>query len=220
MNTLKSIIKSIQNNKDSKKSPRSQYILGVLAMSAIADKVMANEQPVQKEGVIIDVVKLLKDQGIAVTPENINDIVLALAEGQNGQLIDLGYGLYQFIATDAQAEVNLQISSVLLDAPILTEISLVDFTPVTDSTTLFAETDEGESSGFEFSIPMLGLLAVAAIGGGSSNDDQSYVDSDATQQAIDDVAAAKALAASRIMDQTSMTLHYPLSLVMKLRRIT
>jgi len=169
VSALKSIIKSIQKNKDTKKSPRSQYILGVLAMSAIADKVMANEQPVQKEGVIIDVVKLLKDQGIEVTPENINDIVLALAEGQEGQLIDLGYGLYQFIAADAQAEVNLQISSVLLDAPILTEISLIDFTLVTDSTTLFAEADEGESSGFEFSIPMLGLLAVAAMGGNSNS---------------------------------------------------
>jgi len=187
VSALKSIIKSIQNNKNNKKSPRSQYILGVLAMSAIADKVMANEQPVQKEGVIIDVVKLLKDQGIDVTPENINDIVLALAEGQEGQLIDLGYGLYQFIAADAQAEVNLQISSVLLDTPILTEISLVDFTLVTDSTTLFAEADEeGESSGFDFSIPMLGLLAVAAMGGNSNSAQATPADTDPFAEEIVD----------------------------------
>jgi len=182
---LKSIIKSIQNNKDTKKSPRSQYILGVLAMSAIADKVMANEQAIKTEGVIIDVVKLLKEQGIAVTPENINDIVLALAEGQEGQLIDLGYGLYQFIPADAQADIALQISSILLDTPITTEISLIDFTPVTDSTILFAEADdEGESSGFEFSIPMLGLLAVAAMGSNSNSAQAVLPDTDPHAEVI------------------------------------
>jgi len=171
VSALKSIIKSIQNIKKTKQSPRIQYILSVLAMSAIADKVMANEQPIQKEGIIIDVVKLLKDQGILVTPENINDIVLALIEGQEGQLIDLGYGLYQFIPANAQAVINLQISSVLLDFPITIEISLIDFAPIMDSTTLFAESDDdaGESSGYEFSLPMLGLLAVAAAGGNSNS---------------------------------------------------
>jgi len=205
LSTLKSIIKSIQNNKDKKdsnKSPRTQYILSVLAISAIADKAMANEQAIKPEGVIIDVVKLLKEQGITVTPENINDIILALVEGQDGQLIDLGYGLYQFIPVDAKAEINLQISSTLLDAPITTEISLIDFTPVTDSTTLFADSDEeGGSSGYEFSLPMLGLLAVVAIAAGGNNNGGDYgVDEDlmAENEAAEEAAEAEANAAAEV----------------------
>ena len=96
MKVIETLSKLITSSKTKQKlsKEKNNYLLSVLALAALPDKIFAeNEIPekIEIKGYLIDVAKLAEEAGIEVSA--IEELVIALADPSLGELIYLGNGI-------------------------------------------------------------------------------------------------------------------------------
>ena len=104
---------------------KKDYLIAALALAALPEKVFAtNETPekVEMKGYLVDVSKLAKDAGIEVS--DIDQLVVALVDPSLGQIIYLGDGIYQIIASSGIFEISLAIATADASQSSILSISL------------------------------------------------------------------------------------------------
>ena len=114
MKSMEVLSKILINSAIKKKIPKEKkdYLLSVLALAALPSYVFAAKETPEKveiKGYLIDASKLAKEAGIEVF--DIDELVVTLTDSSLGELIYLGNGIYQFIASGGVLEISLVIAS-------------------------------------------------------------------------------------------------------------
>ena len=114
MKSMEVLSKILINSTIKKKIPKEKkdYLLSVLALAALPSYVFAAKETPEKveiKGYLIDASKLAKEAGIEVF--DIDELVVTLTDSSLGELIYLGNGIYQFIASGGVLEISLVIAS-------------------------------------------------------------------------------------------------------------
>jgi len=123
---------------------RLDLLLSTLAIAALSDKVAAASQDgAPAKSYRIDIAKLAEEAGIEVV--DVENLLLSLADGDTGQLISLGGGIYLFIPATAGAETDLVISDPGVGQTVMT-VSFRDSADISTQHTGFdmASLDPGQ----------------------------------------------------------------------------
>ncbi len=128
----------------------NNHLLTVLALAALPSKVFAAKETPEKveiKGYLLDVAKLAKDAGIEVS--DIDELVVALADPSLGELIYLGNGIYQIIASSGVYKISLVLTNADASQSSIASISLDDVLPLDGGTIDYSDFD---LSDFQYSL--------------------------------------------------------------------
>ena len=127
MKAINSIIKLLLGSKGKDKNKlskqRADYLLSVLALTALSDQALAKGL---EKSYKIDVKKIAKEAGIEIT--DINNIEVTLVDASAGEIVYLGDGIFQFIPANGVTN-----ASFLIGGTGLTGQLSVDFSSTSDS---------------------------------------------------------------------------------------
>ncbi len=151
----------------------NNHLLTVLALAALPSKVFAAKETPEKveiKGYLLDVAKLAKDAGIEVS--DIDELVVALADPSLGELIYLGNGIYQIIASSGVYKISLVLTNADASQSSIASISLDDVLPLDGGTIDYSDFD---LSDFQYSListssstSTVDLIGMAVAGDGQS----------------------------------------------------
>jgi VCBS repeat-containing protein len=128
----------------------NNHLLTVLALAALPSKVFAAKETPEKveiKGYLLDVAKLAKDAGIEVS--DIDELVIALSDPSLGELIYLGNGIYQIIASSGVYKISLVIANADASQSSIELISLDQVLPLDGGTIDYSDFD---ISDFQYSL--------------------------------------------------------------------
>jgi hypothetical protein len=120
----------------------NNHLLTVLALAALPSKVFAAKETPEKveiKGYLLDVAKLAKDAGIEVS--DIDELVVALSDPSLGELIYLGNGIYQIIASSGVYKISLVIANADASQSSIELISLDQVLPLDGGTIDYSDFD-------------------------------------------------------------------------------
>jgi len=151
MKVIDTLSKLIVSSKTKQKlsKEKNNYLLSVLALAALPDKIFADNKTPEKieiKGYLIDVSKLAKDAGIEVS--DIEELVIALADPSYGQLIYLGNGIYQFIPSSSGIlEISFTITNADASQSNIVSLSLEEILPLDGGTIDYSDFDVSDFQG-------------------------------------------------------------------------
>ena len=176
-NTLNTLVKLLLNNKNKQKisKQRVDYLLSALAISALSAQAQAEGS---QKSYKIDVKQLAKEAGVKIS--DVNKVEVKLAEGGQGEVVNLGGGIFEVTLAEGVSSVNFIVSgsgveSVFTSSFSTTSISTLkqDFSnswnEFIDSLTAESASSTQITADFDASALGLAVLAVAVSGGSSSS---------------------------------------------------